>query len=297
MATSLNVLVTGSNTGFGRLFVETLAKAGHNVFAAMRGVTGKNATAATELRRFAEQNKLKLNVVEMVVTDDASCEQAVAKILGTDSHIDVVVNNAGTGTMGLSETFTSDQLRQLYDVNVLGPHRVNRAVLPSMRKRGKGLIVQISSGLGRLNIPALTVYGSSKFAIEALTEGYRYELAPLGIDVCIIQPGAFPTEFGSHSTFGSDTARAEGYGPVAQVPQQLGGHMAQMFSAPDGPKVEEVADALLKLINTPAGQRPFRTSVDRANAAAMAAINDACQNVQTAMFTHMGMKDLLGVKG
>jgi len=107
----------------------------------------------------------------------------------------VVVNNAGIGITGLLESFTIEQAKQQFDVNVFGVLRVNGAVMPSMRKQGSGLIIQISSGLGRVVIPFLGIYTASKFAIEAVAEVYHYELKQLGIESVIIQPGAYPTDF------------------------------------------------------------------------------------------------------
>jgi NAD(P)-dependent dehydrogenase (short-subunit alcohol dehydrogenase family) len=281
MTTPQNVLITGTSSGFGRLTAQTLARKGHVVFASMRGVTGKNAGAARELGAWAEQEKVKLHVVELDVTSDASVDAAVRTILDAHKRIDVVVNNAGRSVFGLQETITVDQAKDIFEINVFGVLRVNRAVLPHLRKQGSGLLVHLSSGLGRVVMPALAVYGSTKFAIESIAEGYHIELAPLGIDSVIVEPGAFPTEFTQNGLFGADAARGAGYGPLADLPQKMGAAMAQMFSAPGAQQPQEVADAIAHLVDLPAGKRPLRTVVDRIMLGkGIEAINATCAEVQ-----------------
>ena len=172
------VLVTGSNSGFGRLIVETLAPQGYIVFAGMRAVAGRNAPAAEELRALAQQKQLALHIVELDITDDASVEKAVTSVIASTGRLDVVVNNAGMSFSGPLEAFTPEQVRQQFETNVFGALRVNRAVLPQMRKQGSGLLLQIGSVAGRVALPFLGLYGATKFALEGLTESYRQELAP-----------------------------------------------------------------------------------------------------------------------
>jgi NAD(P)-dependent dehydrogenase (short-subunit alcohol dehydrogenase family) len=167
------ILVTGSNSGFGRLIVETLAHQGYQVFAGMRAVAGKNAPAAEELRALAQQEHLALYPVEIDVTDDASVEQAIAAMIGQAGRLDVVVNNAGVSYSGPLEAFTLEQVQQQFATNVLSVLRVNRAVLPQMRQQGSGLLLHIWSIAGRLALPFLGLYGATKFALEGLTESYR----------------------------------------------------------------------------------------------------------------------------
>jgi NAD(P)-dependent dehydrogenase (short-subunit alcohol dehydrogenase family) len=284
MSTSQSVLVTGSNSGFGLLIVKTLAAAGYKVAAAMRGVDGKNAAAAQDLQNWAKENNATVQVVELDVTSEESIDKGVADAVSKLGGLDVVVNNAGLGTVGISETFTAAQMQSVFDVNDLGVHRVNRAVLPELRKRGNGLIIHISSGLGRFIMPAMGVYVASKFALEALAETYHYELAGQGIDAVIVQPGAFGTDFGAKAVWGQDTDRAAGYGGLAQLPAQMGQNMQAMFSAPDAPKPQEVADAVLNLVKTPHGKRPLRTVVDRVGGAAVEAINKTVAQVTSSIF-------------
>ena len=201
------ILVTGSTSGFGRLTVETLARQGYRVFAGMRAVAEKNAPAAEELRALAERERLALHSIEIDVTDDASVERAIVAIIETTGRLDVVVNNAGVAYSGPLEAFTLEQVRQQFETNVFSVLRVNRAVLPQMRKQGSGLLLQIGSIAGRLAFPFLGLYGATKFALEGLTESYRYELAPFGIDAAIIEPGTYPTTISANRQTAADGER------------------------------------------------------------------------------------------
>lgn len=283
---SQNILVTGTNSGFGRLTTLTLAQKGHKVFATMRDVAGRNASVAAALEKEGGGN---VHVVEMALTDDASVNAGARVALEKAGHIDVLVNNAGYSTMGLEETLTSEQLLEQYNVNVVGPHRVMRAVLPSMRARGKGLVVQISSGLGRYIFPFMGAYGSSKFALEALSEAYRYELKPIGIEVCIVQPGAFPTDIGKNSIVGKEQERAAGYGPMANGLEMMGKNLAAMLSGPSAPNPQDVADAVAGLVETPAGSRPARVVVDVHSGPMTETLNKAHAEIQKSLLDAFGM--------
>lgn len=148
-----NVLITGCSGGFANDAAKKFAERSHTVYATMRGVDGKNAGVADELRDHADENDLHLHVVELDVTSDDSVRAAVDRVLDEAGHIDVVVNNAGQMFVGITEAFTADDLSRQLDVNVVGPHRVARAALPSMRERGEGLLINVSSIAGRVAIP------------------------------------------------------------------------------------------------------------------------------------------------
>jgi len=283
------ILVTGSNSGFGRLTSLTLARRAHTVFATMREPTAKNRAAADELRRIAETERLALHVLELDVTSDASVTAAIEAALAKAGHLDAVINNAGYGMGGLNETVTPEQMLRELDTNVVGVQRVNRAVLPSMRARKAGLIVHLSSGLGRVLFPFVGVYAATKWAVEALAETYRYELKPTGVEVSIVQPGAFPTNFGPAMQTGADQARAAGYGPLEHGLEGFGAMLAQMFSVPNPPDPQEVADAILELVEAPAGKRPARVVVDRFNGQGAEGLNAAHAEVQRAVLGGMGM--------
>ena len=182
------ILITGASSGFGRDTAETLAAAGHKVFAGVRDVAGRNLAVADALRSKG------IEPVALDVTSDPSVNAAIAAVLAkSGGKLDVVINNAGIASAGVSETFTPEQLRDLFEVNVFGIQRVIRAVLPTLRKQGDGLIINTSSILGRVTFPFFGLYGASKFAVEAMTDSYRYELSQLGIDVVLVQPSAYPT--------------------------------------------------------------------------------------------------------
>ena len=252
------ILVTGSTSGFGRLTVETLVRQGYRVFAGMRAAAGKNAPAAEELRALAQREQLALHLVEIDVTDDASVEQAIKAIIGATDGLDVVVNNAGVSYSGPLEAFTLEQVQQQFATNVFSVLRVNRAVLPQMRKQGSGLLLQIGSITGRLAFPFLGLYGATKFALEGLTESYRYELAPFGIDAAIIEPGTYPTTISANRQVAADAERFALY--QADIDAFTVPFYAENRSATP-PDPQEVADAVARVIAQPAGERPLRTIV------------------------------------
>jgi len=247
------VLVTGASSGFGRLIAETLARKKFQVFATMRNVNGRNAAVAREIRELAVRESLTLHILELDVTDDASVDRAVSEVTAKCGRLDVLVNNAGYGIMDLAESVTLAQAQRQFDTNFFGVLRMNRAVLPAMRGQRSGLLLHVSSGAGRLVIPGMGLYCASKFAMEALAEVYRYELASLGIDSVVIEPGAYATPIMEKLERGEDSERKTGYGEMASVPEKL---QAMIGSSRANP--QEIADAVLQIIETPAGQRQLR---------------------------------------
>src|ERR671925_616701 len=171
------VLITGTSSGFGRLIAETLARKKFHVFATMRNTKTRNAAAARELEQLAQRESLNLHVLELDVTQDASVEQAVKEVVAKCGRIDVLVNNAGYGIMDLSETVTVAQAQRRLDVNFFGVVRMNRAILPVMKRQASGLLLHVSSGGGRLAVPGMGLYCAHKFVVEDLGENYRHELA------------------------------------------------------------------------------------------------------------------------
>jgi NAD(P)-dependent dehydrogenase (short-subunit alcohol dehydrogenase family) len=276
------VLVTGSTSGFGRLTVETLARQGYIVFAGMRAAAGKNASAAEELRVLAQREHLALHIVEIDVTDDASVEQAIASLVGITGRLDVVVNNAGMSYIGPLEAFTLKQVHQQFDTNVFSVLRVSRAALPHMRRQGSGLLLQIGSIGGRVALPFLGLYGATKFALEGLTESYRYELAPFGIDAAIIEPGTYPTAIAAKRQIAADTERAALYQTA------LDGFTTAFYAenrSATPPDPQEVADAVARVIAQPAGERPLHTVIaPTAQRQAPQAINDAVTQATRSFF-------------
>lgn len=281
------VLITGTNSGFGYLTALNSASKGYNVYATIRDTNGRNAERAKELSSIEN-----INVVELDVTHDDAVKSVVADILAKEGQLDVVVNNAGYFGGGLSEAYNVDDLEKMYDVNVKGTWRVIKASLPYMRKQGEGLIINTSSGLGRFSAPFMTIYNSTKFAVEGLTEGLHYEVRPFGVDVVLIQPGAFPTEIFGKTTYGSDQSITAEYGDLAKVPEQIGEGMGQMFEAMK-PNPQMIPDAILKLIETPKGQRPLRTVVDGMTGEFIETANAQVKEQFNNFITAFGMKDML----
>ncbi len=255
------VLITGSSSGFGRLTAETLARKGYRVFASMRGLAGRNSRPGSELRALADRESLDLRAVEMDVTDEASVESCIGTVLDQAGRIDVVVNNAGFGNWGLTEAYTVEQFRLLFETNFFGVVRVNRAVLPALRRQGSGLLIHVTSGAGRVAVPFMAPYCASKFALEALADAYRFELAPLGIDSVIVEPGEYRTPIFDKNMEPADRERAEGYGSVGALPRKLFDAFVANMSGPNAQNPQEVADTILRLIETPPGKRPLRTLV------------------------------------
>jgi len=282
-----NILVTGSSKGFGFLIVKTLLKDGHRVVAGMRGVDGKNKGAAADLKAAGAVP------VEMDVTEESS----VARAVGAAGALDVVVNNAGVGVLGLQETFTPEDWKKVFDINVLGVQRVDRAVLPQMRERRAGLLIHISSLLGRLVIPFYGPYNASKHALEALADNYRIELSSFGIESVLVEPGGYGTTFMDGLMKPSDASRSGSYGPMADAPEQSFAAYATRMKGPHAPNPQWVADAVLGLVKAPRGKRPFRTTVDRLGmGAAVDPYNQAAEELQKKVYAAFGMSEVLTLR-
>jgi NAD(P)-dependent dehydrogenase (short-subunit alcohol dehydrogenase family) len=277
------VFITGSSTGFGRLFAETLARHGHTVFATMRDSQGKNAKNAAELLALASRESLSLFTLECDVTSDASVELAVRSAVAQSGRIDVAINNAGYGIIGLAEAVTTQQAQQIIDTNFMGCVRVNRAVLPHMRRHRKGLLMHISSGAGRVVIPGFSLYTASKFAMEALAETYHYELASQGIESVVVEPGAYQTPVFSNIVAAADHSRVATYGITNNIPSK----MTALLSAAGG-NPQEVADVVLRIVETPVGQKKLRYRVSEADLG-VDEINVACESVQSRLLEMFGL--------
>jgi NADP-dependent 3-hydroxy acid dehydrogenase YdfG len=282
------ILITGASTGFGRDTAETLASAGHTVFASMRDPRIKNRKHADALQARG------IKVVELDVTDAQSVDRAVAAVVVEAGGIDVLINNAGVASAGVSEAFTDEQATALFDVNVIGLHRVTRAALPTLRNQKDGLIINIGSIVGRVTFPFFGLYGASKFAVEALTDSYRYEVSQLGIDVALVQPSAYPTQMYNSASQPADTARVTEYGKVGEIPGAMFQNFTAMFEAPDAPNPHDIAEAILLLVDAPKGTRPARTVVGTSFGADT--LNDATAPVQAGVVKALGLDHLENIK-
>jgi len=284
---SKTVLITGSSTGFGRDTAETLARAGHTVFASMRNAQAQNREHAQALR------KNGIEIVELDVSSDTSVERAVKEVLARSHRIDVLVNNAGIASAGVTEAFTPDQAKVVFNTNVVGLLRTSRSVLPAMRQQGDGLIINIGSILGRVTFPFFGIYGASKFAVEALTDSLRYEVSQLGIDVVLVQPSAFPTPMYTSIQQPADSDRAAAYGAVGEIPGAMFQHFMTTFQAPNAPNPHDVAEAIAKLVAQPKGSRPPRTVVGAAFGSDI--VNEQTAPVQAHVVETLGLSHLAKV--
>jgi NAD(P)-dependent dehydrogenase (short-subunit alcohol dehydrogenase family) len=186
-------VVTGSSTGIGYETSVALARDGFITYATMR-----NLNKTENIKSVATKESLPLHVKQLDVTDDASVKNAVEAISSeTRGRIDVLVNNAGYGLNGAFEDLSMDEIKAQYETNVFGLIRTTQAVLPIMRRRKSGTIVNISSGAGRFGFPSGSAYASTKFAVEGLSESISYELEPFGIKLVIVEPGVIRTNFGN----------------------------------------------------------------------------------------------------
>ncbi len=293
MSESRTILITGTSSGFGHGATLALTARGHRVFAAMRDITGKNRDAAEQLASWAADHGHDLQVVEIDVTDDDSVARGVESVLASAGSLDILVNNAGVGTWGLQEGFTADQVHRVFDVNVFGVLRMNRAVLPHMRRAGAGCVIYVSSGLGRIQLPFLGPYTASKHALEAIAETGSYELRPAGIETTILQPGAHGTEFQSNSIRPRDAARIADQPAVQAMFDAFGGAFEERVRSGQLADAEEVVEALVELVETPAGERPFRVTVGEDIRPGVVPINETCDRVQRHLLSSLGLSESL----
>jgi NAD(P)-dependent dehydrogenase (short-subunit alcohol dehydrogenase family) len=278
------ILITGASTGFGRDTAETLTREGHSVFASFRDRAGRNKSHAEAL-----QSK-GINVVELDVTSDDSVERAVSNVLSVAGRIDVLVNNAGIASAGVSEAFTTEQVKDLFEVNVFGIQRVLRAVLPTLRKQRDGLVINVGSILGRVTFPFFGLYGASKYAVEALTDSYRYELSQLGVDVVLVQPSAYPTNMYASAQQPADKARGESYGEIGAIPAKMFGTFMEIFQSKNAPNPHDVPEAIAKLVCQTKGTRPARVVVGEPYGSDV--VNRSVEPVQAQVIEGLGLGQL-----
>jgi len=253
-APAQTALVTGCSSGFGRLTAIDLARAGITTFAGIRDTQGRNADAAASLVERAAAEGLPLTVLDL----DVRSTDSVGTALQTTGPLDVLVDNAGYILAGSIELHEEADVRAQFDTNIFGYHRLVRAALPDMRARGSGLIVQISSGLGRIVFPTQGWYVATKFAVEGMSEALAYELSPFGIDVSIVQPTQYPTRFlpNGRRYFEDLVSRLDDERRTAYA-QQIGITRFGLQDEP-GPDPADVAAAIRELAMMEPGTRPLR---------------------------------------
>ena len=283
-----NVIITGSSNGFGLKAAKDFADKGYKVFATMRNPMDKNARAKAEV----EGHSAHITVVDMDVTNDASVQQAIGGIIATEGKVDLLINNAGIMFLGITEAFSVDQAHEQMNANYYGAIRTMQAVLPTMRKAGSGLIINCSSIVGRISPPFFGTYTATKHALEGYSQALRYEVAPFGVDIAIVEPGPFGTGLlasGRPPALG-DVLTA--YGELAGVPTAMGAQFAQMLSSDGAPDPQLVVNAYLTLAEMPAGKRPVRTQVGISWG--VDEINRLTQPIQDNMLKEMQLDRVLG---
>lgn len=259
--------------------------------ASMRNAETKNKDKAEEFSR------LGAHIVEIDVTSDESVNAGVEKAIHMMDGLDVVINNAGVGVLGIQEQFNTSDMQRLFDINVFGVQRVNRAALPHLRAQGSGLLIHISSLLGRIALPFYGPYNASKWALEALAENYRAELSGFGVDSCIVEPGGYPTTFMANLMTPSDHSQDETYGDMVQAPQQMFDSYEGALASNPAQDPQNVANAIVKLIETPAGQRPMRTVVDEMGMGThVQPYNEQLEQIHQGLYNAFGMGEMLKLK-
>ncbi|MFN5631306.1 MAG: SDR family oxidoreductase [Sphingomonadales bacterium] len=254
-----SALITGCSSGFGYLAALHLAREGAKVIATMRGLPRKEAD---ELKAEATKEKLDLHIVEIDVTSDEQVAQGVAeaeRIAG--GPIDILINNAGVGYAGPIELQDMAATKLIFDTNVYGPHRMARAVLPGMRKAKRGLIFNISSQLGRVITPSSGHYSPTKFALEAMSEAMAYELVPHNIEVCVIQPGGYPTKVWVNRNELASELKARLTADEAAAYPALVDRMGKEDGTRRTADPMDIPRAIAEIAAMPAGTRPLRRAV------------------------------------
>jgi len=290
------ILVTGASSGFGKMISQSLALDGHLVFASMRDIEGKNAVNAERMKEWAVQNNVEIIPIELDVQSSTSIQEAKDRITH-DYSLDVIVHNAGHMVYGPAEAFTIEQYSQIYDVNVLGTQRINKAFLPHMRKKKDGYIVWIgSSSTSGGTPPYLGPYFAAKAALDSLAVSYASELSLWGIESTIIVPGAFTkgTNHFAHAGRPDDVSIAKEYddGPYHGISEQAFKELAKLEPAEADPK--QVAEAIVRIMQLDKGKRPFRVHVDPSEDGARE-VNAVGDRMRKEIFEKMGLSRLLKV--
>jgi NAD(P)-dependent dehydrogenase (short-subunit alcohol dehydrogenase family) len=234
-------VVTGGTSGIGHEISLTLARNGFVIYATVR-----NPNKSENIKSLAEKENIPLKTLMLDVTDDKSVKNAIQSITDESSRIDVLVNNAGYGLFGAFEDLTFEEIKAQYETNVFGVIRVTQAVLPIMRKQKSGVIVNISSVVGRYGVPGESAYASTKFAIEGLSESMAYELEPFGVKVVLVEPGVIRTSF-----FNSRVASKKSQNPnspYSHLMQNVDTRFKNMLE--NGSSADVVAKVVLKAVTS-----------------------------------------------
>ena len=241
-----SILVTGASRGIGRATCVSFARAGHHVFATMR-----DPAKAPELSAIATAESLPITILAMDVDSDASVRSAVGDIIARHGPVDVLVNNAGIERRGSVEELALEEFRAVMETNYFGALRCMQAVLPSMRTRGSGWIINVTSVSGRISASPLGPYAASKFALEAISEALAQEVKAFGIKVAVVQPGIIHTDMANAISAQSDAS-------VYPHARRLAGMFAASLKTPTAPelvgnRIREIIEGDLPQFRHPVG--------------------------------------------
>ena len=289
------ILITGASTGIGALSARALAAAGHIVYASMRDTQGRNAPRVRALRDDTARHGGDLRALELDVLSQASADAAIAAILAEQGRLDVVVHNAGGLVTGPMEAFAPDEIQHVFDTNVIGAQRVNKAALPAMRARGSGLLLWVGSSTTRGGFPPfMGPYAAAKAAMDSIAVTMAFELTRFGIETSIVTPGAFTRgtahfpNAGKPADHSTSAAYARYEGLMDQVAERL-----SALTPPDADP-QAVADEIVRVVGLPAGQRPFRTVIDFIGDGAQA-VSEVAEQARIDFARRIGIADLLSI--
>jgi NAD(P)-dependent dehydrogenase (short-subunit alcohol dehydrogenase family) len=234
-------VVTGASSGIGHETSLALARSGFRTYATMR-----NLNKSENIKSVAMKENLPIHINQLDVTDDISIKNAVQAILSEAGRIDVLVNNAGYALNGAFEDLTLDEIKAQFETNLFGVIRTTQAILPIMRKQESGIIVNMSSGAGRLGYPGGSAYVSTKFAVEGLSESMAYELEPFGIKVVLVEPGVIRTNFANAMVVAKKSQDPNS--PYSQIMQKMATSLEHMME--NGSSPDLVAKVVLKAVTS-----------------------------------------------
>lgn len=233
-------VVTGSSSGIGFATSLVLARNGFYTYATMR-----NLAKSQGIMDASKKDSLPIQVIQLDVNDEQSVKTAIDKIIKEKGRIDILVNNAGYGLAGAFEDVSMEEVKSQFETNLFGIIRVTQAVIPYMRKQKQGIIINVSSVGGRIALPMVSAYTSTKFALEGLSESMRFELEPFGIKVVIIEPGVIGTNFTKAMVMAKKAQDPNS--PYAQLAQKVNTTFSYMFENNASPP-HKVAEVILKAV-------------------------------------------------
>lgn len=292
--TPQRILLTGAGTGIAALASVSLAAAGHTVYASMRDPDGRNGDRARAVTDRATGLPGSLSVFELDVLSEASADRAVDHIVAEVGGVDVVVHSAAHLLFGVTEAFSPEEIMHAFDVNAVGALRVNRSVLPVMRRQESGLLLWIGSGTTRAIPPFLGPYTAAKAAFDAFADSTAWDVAIYGIETTILMPGVFTqgTEHFAKAAFPADTGRSAEYDRVAPYLASSGEDTERLFPGGATADPQIVADEIVRIVGSPIGTRPRRAIADGSDYGAEI-VNGAAEELRLRLARRMGITGLL----